>query len=72
LPNDAFAEILGMPTLWLPHSYPACAQHAANEHLLASVAREGLQIMAGLFWDLGEPDAPQRVVHGTTASQAVA
>jgi len=21
-PNDAFAEILGMPTLWAPHSYP--------------------------------------------------
>jgi acetylornithine deacetylase/succinyl-diaminopimelate desuccinylase-like protein len=59
LPNDVFAQILGLPTVWVPHSYPACAQHAANEHLLASVAREGLQIMAGLFWDLGEPDAPQ-------------
>ncbi|MBU3737746.1 MAG: M20 family metallopeptidase [Rhodoferax sp.] len=55
LPNDAFAEILGLPTLWLPHSYPACAQHAPNEHLLASVAREGLLLMAGVFWDLGEP-----------------
>lgn len=54
LPNDVFAEILGLPTLWVPHSYPACAQHAPNEHLLASVAREGLAIMAGLFWDLGE------------------
>ncbi|HSV52078.1 MAG TPA: M20 family metallopeptidase [Burkholderiaceae bacterium] len=55
LPNDVFAEVLGLPTLWVPHSYPACAQHAPNEHLLASVAREGLQIMAGLYWDLGEP-----------------
>jgi acetylornithine deacetylase/succinyl-diaminopimelate desuccinylase-like protein len=54
LPNDVFADILGLPTLWVPHSYPACAQHAPNEHLLGSVAREGLQIMAGLFWDLGE------------------
>ena len=54
LPNDAFAEILGLPTLWVPHSYPGCSQHAANEHLLAPVAREGLQMMAGLFWDLGE------------------
>ncbi len=53
LPNDAFATVLGMPTVWIPHSYPACAQHAPNEHLLAPVAREGLQIMAGLFWDLG-------------------
>jgi acetylornithine deacetylase/succinyl-diaminopimelate desuccinylase-like protein len=54
IPNDAFADELGLCTLWIPHSYPACAQHAPNEHLLASVAREGLRIMAGLFWDLGE------------------
>ena len=57
LPNDVFADILGLPTIWVPHSYPGCSQHAANEHLLASVAREGLAIMAGLFWDLGEPGA---------------
>jgi len=54
VPNDVFADVLGMPTLWVPHSYPACSQHAPNEHLLGSVAREGLAIMAGLFWDLGE------------------
>ncbi|MGQ3027860.1 MAG: M20 peptidase family dipeptidase, partial [Ferrovibrionaceae bacterium] len=54
LPNDVFADILGLPTIWVPHSYPACSQHAPNEHLLGSVAREALQIMAGLFWDLGE------------------
>lgn len=54
LPNDLFADVLGLPTLWIPHSYPACAQHAPNEHLLGSVAREGLAIMAGVFWDLGE------------------
>jgi acetylornithine deacetylase/succinyl-diaminopimelate desuccinylase-like protein len=54
IPNDAFAEVLGMPTVWVPHSYPACAQHAPDEHLLGSVAREGLRIMAGLFWDLGQ------------------
>jgi hypothetical protein len=53
-----FADLLGMPTLWVPHSYPACAQHAPDEHLLASVAREGLQLMGGLYWDLGEPGAP--------------
>jgi len=53
IPNDAFADVLGMPTVWVPHSYPACAQHAPDEHLLASVARQGLEIMAGLFWDLG-------------------
>lgn len=54
LPNDVFADILGLPTVWVPHSYPGCSQHAANEHLLAPVAREGMQIMAGLYWDLGE------------------
>jgi len=54
LPNDAFADILGLPTIWVPHSYPSCSQHAPNEHLLAPVAREALQIMAGLFYDLGE------------------
>jgi acetylornithine deacetylase/succinyl-diaminopimelate desuccinylase-like protein len=54
LPNDAFAEVLQLPTIWIPHSYPACAQHAVGEHLLGAVAREGLQMMAGLFWDLGE------------------
>jgi acetylornithine deacetylase/succinyl-diaminopimelate desuccinylase-like protein len=54
LPNDAFAEILGLPTIWIPHSYPGCSQHAPNEHLLGPVAREGLQMMAGLFWDLGD------------------
>ena len=58
LPNDVFADVLGLPTLWVPHSYPACAQHAPDEHLLAEVAREGLQIMGGLYWDLGEPGAP--------------
>ena len=54
LPNDVFAHVLGLPTVWIPHSYAACSQHAPNEHLLAPVAREALQIMAGVFWDLGE------------------
>jgi hypothetical protein len=26
--------------------------------MLGSVAREGLMMMAGLFWDLGEKDVP--------------
>lgn len=57
LPNDVFADILGLPTVWIPHSYPACSQHAPDEHLLAPVAREALALMAGLFWDLGEQAA---------------
>ena len=54
LPNDVFTDVIGMPTVWVPHSYPACSQHGPDEHLLVPVAREGAQIMAGLFWDLGE------------------
>ncbi len=54
LPNEVFADTLGLPTIWIPHSYSACSQHAPNEHMLGSIAREGLGIMAGIFWDLGE------------------
>lgn len=43
-----------------PHSYASCSQHAPNEHMLAPVAREALQVMAGLYWDLGEEGVPQR------------
>ena len=64
LPNDVFADLLGLPTVWVPHSYPACSQHAPDEHLLLPVARQALQLMAGLFWDLGEQAAtlPRRAV----------
>ena len=57
LPNDVFSETLGLPTVWVPHSYASCSQHAPDEHLLAPVARDGLRLMAGLFWDLGESAA---------------
>ena len=57
LPNDVFADLLGLPTVWVPHSYPACCQHAPDEHLLAPVAREALALMTGIFWDLGEQAA---------------
>jgi acetylornithine deacetylase/succinyl-diaminopimelate desuccinylase-like protein len=56
LPNDIFADVLNLKTLWVPHSYAGCSQHAPNEHLLAPIAREGLGLMAGLFWDLGDQD----------------
>src|SRR5438874_1313554 len=58
LPNDSFADVLGLRTVWIPHSYAGCSQHAPDEHLLAPIAREGLGAMAGLFWDLGEPGVP--------------
>ncbi len=54
LPNDVFTDGLGLPTIWIPHSYPACAQHAPDEHLLAPLARHALRLMAALFWDLGD------------------
>jgi len=54
LPNDVFSEVLGLPSIWVPHSYPGCSQHAPDEHILLSVTAEALDIMAGLFWDLGE------------------
>ncbi|MCP8938468.1 M20 family metallopeptidase [Alsobacter sp. SYSU M60028] len=55
LPNNIFCDLLGLPTIWIPHSYPGCRQHAADEHLPIAVAREGLEMMAGLYWDIGEP-----------------
>lgn len=58
IPNESFAEVLGMPTIWLPHSYPGCAQHAPDEHALASLSRQAMEIMAGLYWDLGHGEIP--------------
>ncbi len=54
LPNEVFCETLGLPTIWVPHSYPGCSQHAPDEHILLDVTEEALAIMAGLYWDLGE------------------
>ncbi len=56
LPNDCFADVLGLPTLWVPHSYPACSQHAPDEHLRSDVAAQGLRIMVGLVEDLPRRD----------------
>ncbi len=58
LPNEVFAGVLGLPTIWVPHSYAGCSQHAPNEHVLASTCQEALQIMTGLWWDLGAGDTP--------------
>ena len=57
LPNDVFADILGLPTVWLPHSYPACSQHAPNEHVLPALMRQGLAMTAALLWDVGDQAA---------------
>lgn len=60
LPDSIFTDTLGLPTIWVPHSYPGCGQHGADEHLPISILREGLAIMAGIFWDLGQPPAVSR------------
>ena len=52
IPNDVFAEVLGLPTVWVPHSYPGCNQHAPNEHALVSILEQGAEIMTGVFWDM--------------------
>jgi acetylornithine deacetylase/succinyl-diaminopimelate desuccinylase-like protein len=57
--NDVFTDILGIPTIWIPHSYAACSQHAPDEHLLLPLARSAVQLMAGLYWDIGEGKAPR-------------
>lgn len=61
LPNDIFTDVLELRTVWVPHSYPGCSQHAPNEHLPPTILREGLSIMTGLYWDLGAGDTPHNV-----------
>ncbi|MGA9609386.1 MAG: M20 family metallopeptidase [Rouxiella badensis] len=72
LPNEVFADILGLPTLWVPHSYPACGQHAVDEHMLISIAREGLEIMTRLFWSLGERGDALLAAHHQHAAKSLA
>jgi acetylornithine deacetylase/succinyl-diaminopimelate desuccinylase-like protein len=59
LPNDVFTDVLGLRTVWVPHSYPGCSQHAPNEHLPPEVLREALAVMTGLYWDLGAGTTPK-------------
>ncbi|TJZ91977.1 M20 family metallopeptidase [Paracoccus gahaiensis] len=58
LPNDCFAEVLGLPTLWVPHSYAGCSQHAPDEHVLMPLLRQALIAMTGLYWDIAETGGP--------------
>ncbi len=55
LPGDVFIDYLATPLVWIPHSYNGCKQHGPDEHLLIAPAREGVAMMAGLWWDLGDP-----------------
>ena len=58
MPNHVFTDQLGLPTIWIPHSYPSCSQHAPNEHVLVPTCRSALQIMAGVFADIAELGGP--------------
>ncbi|KAB2911875.1 MAG: M20 family metallopeptidase [Hyphomicrobiaceae bacterium] len=58
--NDVFTDILGIPTLWIPHSYASCLQHAPDEHMLMSSARSAIELMAGLYWDIGGDGCPPK------------
>jgi len=60
LPGDVFVDHLGVPLVWVPHSYNGCKQHGPDEHLLIATAREGIAGFAGLWWDLGDGDTPVR------------
>ena len=58
--NDIFTDDLGLPAIWIPHSYASCSQHAPDEHLLLPLARDALRLMAGLYWDIGDGRTPPR------------
>ena len=58
LPGDVFVDYLGVPLVWIPHSYNGCKQHGPDEHLLVAPAREGIMAFTGIWWDLGEPGTP--------------
>jgi len=53
LPNSAahcptsVSDALGLPTIWVPHSYPGCSQHAPDEHILLSVTEEAARHHGG-------------------------
>lgn len=56
--NDLFTDLLGLPAIWIPHSYAACSQHAPDEHVLLPVVKSALSVMTGLYWDIGAGKVP--------------
>ncbi|HEY8612118.1 MAG TPA: M20/M25/M40 family metallo-hydrolase [Roseomonas sp.] len=57
-PSEFFRQELGTPVIWIPHSYGGCGQHGPDEHGLGTLFRDGLGLMAGLWWDIGEKARP--------------
>ena len=41
LPGDVFVDYLGVPLIWIPHSYNGCKQHGPDEHLLTGPRARG-------------------------------
>ena len=58
--TEVMQHVLGMPTVWLPLSYAGCRQHAPDEHVPLALMREGLGILASIWWDLGDPETGYR------------
>ena len=56
--NDIFTDLIGIPAIWIPHSYTGCSQHAPNEHVLMAGYRSAMEPMTALYWDLGEGGTP--------------
>lgn len=54
LPGDVFVDHLGVPLVWIPHSYSGCKQHGPDEHAIPEILREGLLAFTGIWWDAGE------------------
>ena len=54
LPNHVFTDTLGLPAIWVPHSYPGCSQHAPDEHLPRAMIPGAIALMAGLYDDIGQ------------------
>ncbi len=58
-PSELFKLELGTPIIWIPNSYAGCGQHGPDEHGLGSLFREGLGLMAGVWWDIGAGRFPR-------------
>ncbi|HEY8610233.1 MAG TPA: M20/M25/M40 family metallo-hydrolase [Roseomonas sp.] len=60
-PTEVFLTGLGTPVIWIPNGYAGSNQHAPDEHGLPAMLRDGLRLMAGVWWDLGSASAPQAI-----------
>lgn len=58
VPNHVFTDVLDLPTIWVPHSYPSCSQHAPDEHVLIPTCRSAMEVMTGIFCDIAAGGGP--------------